>query len=798
MSDKMRSGFSIAVNFTDGELPTAAKLRGVARQAKSGLGLIEYALGDPWNQGADTILTQGGTSTENALMIPNVSRFLGATKNLNPRIPYVRHLNSYTHKFYVGDNFVGTREAVLSLKPSAASTYVWTGTSCPTSQVTHAYDVNSTGEFFVDATTGHCVFFDEIGSDWKVVYTPDITDHLDLDDSCNFNVMPDPDTDNSYGFLGCKIAYTNNTDNTLGYIIFLPPRGPCRYHVLDRGPQSPYDSSSNTDNLSATPDVPGTYTFWQDSAQPAATDSTTAEHYRYVLPDYITSYWSQASQLPAGLAYLWDHSQTQTIITGTTICAENVVTPRTWCVIVTGAAMDTWVTNYMTACGYPADSLTNRDTHTASYYPASGLRLVTIGSSVSNAVDHLLKKFWNHKHSATPEGLVNHTNLTGTFHPTSGLSGSQQFVSSGLSNDDHPQYVHRAGIGSRDPFQGGMFSDLLFLSQDATTNYQNVLSNSNGLYFGDTISGARLYLKYISNLKQILGVCSASTSFAGLYIDNGLTINQRNYTWAYPHISFEDTTKVVIQHETSEGDGALTVCDPNYASAQSNGSLICNRHKAGSYLDSDYGYSDTGGLPVGYGRVREWIVDPAEFIQYLSNTTDEESNSVEDLVVTNTVYGFGSAASNRWGHAGRILVTSGSPANVGYAIASIKIPFAEWVIVDVMFTWAYTAGLARANDYLFSIGKQHFNASTWTYNILGSEIDLYSKNTDNTGTYCSPTTKLYGPGTGDPIGGASRDYESGLGLYHHLCCRFRVISEAAANSSLDFGPVCILYRIKEF
>src|SRR5574343_1231291 len=100
MSDKLRTCFPVSVTFSDGELPTGAKLRGLSRQAKNSASIFEYAIGDLWNQSGDALV---GQDTTNAVMIPSLARYLGATKNTNPYVPYLPLWNSYTHQFYPGD-----------------------------------------------------------------------------------------------------------------------------------------------------------------------------------------------------------------------------------------------------------------------------------------------------------------------------------------------------------------------------------------------------------------------------------------------------------------------------------------------------------------------------------------------------------------------------------------------------------------------------------------------------------------------------------------------------------------------
>jgi len=494
VADKLRTSFTLPVEFVTGELPSAAKMNAVSSQAKTSARLLEYAIGDLWNQAGDPLLT-AGSLTENALMIPNLARHVGAAKLLSPRIPSLPNIEEYTWEPHP-TNEVGGHEGSLTFKPHGASTYSWGGTGTPSATPEASLgDVDAAGEWYVDADSGQAYFYDAIGADWKLSYRPIIDGDLGAD--ATFNIMPDPETFSSYAFQGVKIQYVNGTDNSLGYYIFLPPRGPID-RKIDQSPQDDEGIYVNTDNYqTTTPLASNPNRIWQgDLIDAEIADTTTAEHYRYVLPKIITDNMTQAAAFPQGLIYLWDHNNTGTILEGLSLSAENVPTPRKFIFVASGSALDAWLSTTAGALAYPEANLKSSD-HTPVMYPSGGLRVMTTGSSLADVVSELVRLHYNHDHStptSPPGKVIPHHGLGSTFDPGS----SPQLDPSTLANDDHPQYLHRKGA-SRDKFNNSMLSDLLLASTGSASNYQNLTSHSQKLVFGDLADGPQMYMNAGAN-----------------------------------------------------------------------------------------------------------------------------------------------------------------------------------------------------------------------------------------------------------------------------------------------------------
>lgn len=785
MSDKIRSGFPVSITFSDGELPTAAKLRGLARQARNGLTLLEYAIGDLWNQAGDTVITAGGTSTANALMTANLGRLVGASKHMSPYITYRDGVGgalplTYKHEFYSGDGWVGRHECRLPLLPAAGTSYTWSGTNAPSgSPQSTAGAVDASGEWYIDTATGRCFFYNSIAVDWGVIYNI-ATEQCDQDSTTTHNIIPDPDTDTSFTFRGCKIAYSNNTNSSEGYIIYLPPRGPLSTRVLTNGPQSPYDASANQYNIAPDPDDPTALYIWQDPAEVGATDVQTADHYRYGLPTVITDNWSSGSALPVGLVYLWDHSQTHTIIEGATLSAEVRTPPRPWIIKATGAALDTWVSNYGSSI-YPADYLTNRDNHYAAYYPANGLRVVTVGASASYLIGLLFQKFYDHDHSSShsiTNRPIKHTELTRCF---GAITESVYANPSQLDYDDHPQYLHRSGIlYGRDTWNNGLFGDLLFLSTDQTSNYQNLTNDSVGLRFGTTSTGPKLYFKASRGL-----AIRSSTYEAGLFFTPNGTHG----------------TEIVCPYSTL-GAGAVAIHDATSTwGSTTGGSIYVNRHKGGSYNDAYFGYNGT--VSSQWGRVRRLILNPTQF-SFINSTTAITTEAV-NLDITGELTKWADASYDVKAFDGRLINTASS-GQVALAICYINLPFAEYGIVGAATSiYPYLNSLAAGRFY-GGLGYTTFSSSLGACSpdgqtISGHPVDLngiWPSATLNTWTQNSHMFEA--TGSTSPLLTVSNDFADGSGvtLAKHPFVYFKAAYSAVTQYTIYFNSVIIYYRVKEF
>lgn len=498
MADRARTFFPIAVDFAEGELPSNVKLNGLSRQARQGLSIAAYMIGDAWNQSGDSIF-QG--EEEARTLIPNLSRYIGATRLLNPRIPELPDIQEYTHQLTA---YAGKREMFVPF-PVASGTPTWSGTGAPSgSPESSAGDVDSGGKWWINTATGRIITYDECQADWQITYVPVVTS--DLGEDATWNIIPDPDLDPSWSFRSVKIEYKNGNDDSEGYLIYLPPRGPLNTRRLDNTPQDNIHAPAHEDNYQNNPSGPATRRFWQDPSVDADT-GTDAAHYRHNLPKLLTDAagWGQAATIPAGFLYLYDPNDTGTILEGITFSAENATTPRTWVLRASGANLTTWLQSTHGKTQYPESRLKAVGDHDSDHYPTNGLSLITVGVSLSDAFSALLSAFLNHDHGVPSSPLtqpVSHNNLAETFDPTADTT--QQLDPSGFSNDAHPQYLHRAGYNlGRDKYGNAMLGDLVLASTSSNTNYLNDDNDSYGIYFGSPTEGAKLYFNYTTGAVEL-------------------------------------------------------------------------------------------------------------------------------------------------------------------------------------------------------------------------------------------------------------------------------------------------------
>ncbi len=453
MSDTIKTGFPLDIAISAGEIPTNAKLTAIASQAKSGLSILERAIGDPWNQAADTFIG----STLNALMIPNISRLIGKAEKLNPMVYPSTAITTYTHTF--GSDDVGKYEGYLSLRP-ATTTVTWGGTTSRTILRTTKEAVVATGDYYLDITSGYFYCFDAIVLEDTITYQP-ASNSTEKNQYATANVIPDPDTTSAYNFQGCKLAYKNGTDNSEGYLLYLPPKGPLDTRNINNGPQV-YGGVMNGDNFDASPDTNnGIIKTWQrDNIDAATSVATKAAQYRYALPRIITQNYSAGATIPTGLIYLYDATGTNTIIEGITIKATDPVSPYT--LEISGDAMDTWVINYASSC-YPANSLDTYATdHSATYYPSTGLRVITPGTSITESLDTLTKNFYEHDHGTSnilKTRPIQHTSIDGLAKIRTHVINPCQFQVYDINTNDcniysnasYPTIVNNQSTGYANP-----------------------------------------------------------------------------------------------------------------------------------------------------------------------------------------------------------------------------------------------------------------------------------------------------------------------------------------------------------
>jgi len=759
MSDKFRTTMPIDTRFSSGETIDPTKLDGFAVQTKRSASLFEYIIGDAWNSGGDAFFQSIGLSTV-ALMIPNISRMFGSSWLLSPRILNLSETTEYSHIPVASD--VGEYEMLLSLPPTAGTTFTVTGTGAPVIQPDISLgNVAGPGEWYVNRDTGYCYFADSVRADWIITYIPTVASEMGSE--ATSNVIPDPNTHASFSFRGCKIAYTNNVDNSQGYIIYLPPRGPLSStRRADRSPQSQFDASSNVWNMSVAPGalpVKLWHHYVDAGGNPLdATVGVYADHYRYNLPKIITDNWVASSSLPVGFVYLWDHSQTGTLIEGLSYSAENAVSPSKYIIIASGSALDTWVSSYMdtayAACGGSA-ALTQRDNHDPTYYPANGLRLLTVGNSATSTLSQLTKMFLDHDHGSAnsqPGKLVSHGQLTDNFFDDDDATGVVFFPSTQI-NDWHPQYMNRGGSTSRDIYGGGMLTDLFMCASNSAANYQNLTSNSRRLRFGSP-AGPTLGFRTTSGHLDVVGdgfgveseydYFSISSVPAGNMTILGTTVGRivldsGNSEVGIGSAAFGDFLQTMPSTElrfylnsTFIGafvrDGAgnshgmdlgtdarlvgnvnsgLAVEDQSEVIGQGRGGkLTVNRIYGGAHDDlTSPGVYRNQGSQVGPPRAAPIL--PTDFIvfDYLSTT-----NGTVEQTITDHFTGYNDPDGGGSDRKRAYAIYLPDNASDTVAVGFLRLPFAYYEIINVLFAYKSHSGITPG-ALTVSLGYSKFNSS---------------------------------------------------------------------------------------
>jgi hypothetical protein len=611
MADKLRTTFAVPVTFTEGDVPSSSKFNGLARQARNGLSLVEYAIGDIWNSAGDSLL---GDSTEAPLMIPNVARFIGQSKLLNPTLLDLWRLaGSGTRYYWSLSSFAGKREARLPFAPSSAS-YTWTGTGAPSSLKVSPGLVQATGDYCVSGQNLYT--YDAIGSDWEVYYRAYLSSDAGYGTGKRptHNIIPDPDTLSTYDFRGLKIVYKNGADNADGYLIYFPPRGPIEDGTARDINISPQDIANNYSNTPWS-----NFRVWQQDTVVAPTTANAGNHYRYTLPEVLTSSstWATGATIPTGFMYLWDTNDTATIIDGVTFTVQD--STMYFVVVATGAGLDNWLATTQGQTAYPTgtncgvcglDHFKNAlnggagDDHSAHHYPSTGLSLITVGNSIANAVSELRKQFLNHNHSdanilygtgipsAPTAARVKHSELEGLMTTW----GTPMLSRANKADDAHPQYLERHGYAAdRDKYKNMMLGDLLLSSTTSTTDYENSSASSNKLRFGvSTASGANMYWSY-SDAALVIdpGTISPVAQRRLLLSQGSYQVATQNQNIAVPLV-LTGVTGGLDQY-TYDGDGNATE------------SVLWRRKVlVGDKIVYQWGNSGSGSLAPIYFTITDW------------------------------------------------------------------------------------------------------------------------------------------------------------------------------------------------
>jgi hypothetical protein len=592
--------------------------------------------------------------------------------------------------------------------------------------------------------------------------------------------------------------------------------------------------------------------FWQhydNAGTPVdATTGSYAQHYRYALPKVLSDNWSAASTLPAGFIYLWDHSQTGTLIEGLVFTAENAVAPSTYILIASGAALDTWITSYMdtaySACGGSA-ALTQRDNHDPTYYPANGLRVVTVGNPLSANLSQTTKTLLDHDHGSAnsqPGKPVDHGSLTSNFHDDDDYSGIV-FYPSTILNDWHPQYLHRGGYGGRDSYGNGMLGNLLMNSSNSASNYQNISADSRSILFGHPTTGPQLgFRSSTRNLDVVgsgLGVSANSTYFsveinasgyAALLTDNaalfvnpntpqlrlgsystgdyiawlsstyiGMVVGDTNILLARKSGSYKALDIGSTMRLTDTGSVLAVEDQTTTIGDEQDGQISVNRIWGGEHDDttSPGVYRLQGG---NWGPVRRYVMSPSDFAVY-DHISYNDATPLPETSHTNTVVGYdGDAGSTEPKRATSLYVNDNG--NDTLALGYIKLPFAYYGIVNVLFSMKPESNLAAGQGHV-TLGYSLFDAARVApggTSAIQADFAVCSGVVTGAGTagvwqYNSGSLiRAFNIDTAAARVEVNNRHDTSLPKQPWV--RFYIIS--SGSNDFEFSDITILYRIKEW
>ena len=518
MSDKFRKVIPIKITFADGEAPTSAKLNAGFNQVRNGTALLEKAIGDPWGQSGDTLLDTTPTQ------LPNLARVIGELKYLNPIV--YRLKNTFVFIDHVGAKWEGKTEGYLVYPTSAVAPIggVWA------TSVANEYDVDSTGDYWIDTSTGRFRTFDPIAGGNILAYTVDLTDanssypHYD---QVLPSLIPDP---RQATFTSLRVEDESGIGNG-PFNIHLPPRRPLTLGSTDFASDNirpeRYPGSEDEVSVNYATTITGDKKYWQ-----YATSGLDHEHYRYQFPkeieDYLDLNPAVGTELPQGFMYLWD-TNTDTLIEDVRFfVADNA---RNWVLEVTSDTFD-------------FDTVATSNELEASY--DSGLVLICPGASLTRSIWQLASAFHSHNHdkSINSDGAISHSSLNNVNPPTDIFAdhngryptGLNAWLPSRWANDEHTSLLSRAGSQTisarkRDSYNNAMLGHLLLANQSSSNYLDASLPNeSYRLYFGDvtgpyihgtdpheiTISGVLVAANNFIHLKT-----AAITNFNASIFDTG-------------------------------------------------------------------------------------------------------------------------------------------------------------------------------------------------------------------------------------------------------------------------------------
>lgn len=457
----MQDVFAINFDWKEGEQPTSAKLTGWVKQTDSAFSEITGALGDPWEYQSHIHPLSPEKLTQTSL-----ARFLGPADWVSPQgaswsesctanITLEANRNSWS----LGFPLVSVSSPLSPQSSiSSISELTWSSVSITqdpdnvlVTEKSSPEDVIADGDFHVDYNAGIITTYKITGSTVK----------LSVAGIYMFGAGVPWGTSNVIPTWNQIIGLVNVTENSGS-----PSGGLSTYTAA-----LPTVTSGTRSTGSLSGSEGASYT----NAAPGASTA------KYRLPYVITSAFNgdpiSGDEIPEGFILLWEDNASGTgigrIVPNVTFYYVDEYTLKL--VMVEGALSGNLGENY---------------------------RLITTGTSISEAVNYLMNTVRSNNHSGITDGQdgktlaynnrISHSDLTNRFggpisSPDVDISvNALKFRESAYPTNEHPQYLHRAGYMGEDEngnTANAMRGYLVFSAQDTFT--LDLDTETYGIKWGD-------------------------------------------------------------------------------------------------------------------------------------------------------------------------------------------------------------------------------------------------------------------------------------------------------------------------
>lgn len=467
--DKRKTVFPVSVGFVAGEQPNDRKLTGWGTQDKNAFTAIETSVGDLYDSNTHTGTSGGSHSydlSNRKLTITSLARVIGPASMLNPE--YVTRHGTFTVTVTLGAFNTVERHWYLPFPPRTYSAGVWSdATVTPGGTEAASFTdrkgaidlVEENGDWYVDFDTGHVYSYRGVANGSTATLQYNCSLYPDLYEEASFNVIPDFNESTAL----CTIASSGT-----GYTVDCP-------FMLRTVDNTSSLAGSNFD-LGRVGDTPAQLlstidlSLFLGALNTAAADDP-RDGNQITLPSVLRDNLASGDSIPEGFVLLYDEN-TDSLVEGCTF--EYRSATQVFVQPPAGTSLAIGSTRY---------------------------RLITVGTSLANAVKTVATRFRQHRHDGVNgDSPISHLSLLDRYPSYDVRPGSANakntFYESGMGAyvNPHPQYLHRLGYSASDattPSNSGnaMRGDLVIGSTSATSDFLNLSDQSYSLLFGDPSNG---------------------------------------------------------------------------------------------------------------------------------------------------------------------------------------------------------------------------------------------------------------------------------------------------------------------